>query len=83
MRIIHEEITGNLIIESDSQYDVLNADTVNVGEYVTARLYGTIHKDLIIKKEAKVYLHGVVRGQVINEGGILYLFDTKGNLDTL
>jgi hypothetical protein len=82
MKIFNNEITGDLIIESDSQYNALAVNSVTVTEYVTARLYGNIKKDLVVKKGAKVYLHGDVGGKIKNSDGIAYIFDKNGNVRT-
>ena len=74
LRIIEREIEGNLIITLDSQYNNLKAEIVIVKENVIARLFGTVSKQLIIKKGARVYLHGSVAGQIDNDGGELFIY---------
>ena len=72
LRIIEREITGTLTVTRDSQYNNLNAAIVIVEKNVTARLFGTISKQLVIKKGACVYLHGSIAGKIENEGGEFY-----------
>ncbi|MGZ3864505.1 MAG: hypothetical protein ACXVPN_16435 [Bacteroidia bacterium] len=68
--IIENEATGDIYIEEDSQYNHLNADTVIVAENVHVRLFGTIHKLLVINKGAVVQLHGSVKGKLENHGEV-------------
>jgi len=75
MRIVDEKTVGDLIIETDTQYNDLDAGTVVVNANVTARLYGIINKDIIIKRGSKVYIHGKLRGQVVDQGGEVYIYD--------
>jgi len=75
MRIVDEKTVGDLIIETDTQYNDLDAGTVVVNVNVTARLYGIINKDIIIKRGSKVYIHGTLRGQVVDQGGDIYIYD--------
>ncbi len=73
-KIIETKATGNIKVNGNSQYNHLNADTVTVEENVIARLFGTINTKLIIKKGARVYLHGTLRGELQNEGGELFKY---------
>jgi hypothetical protein len=74
LRIINREIEGELIINLDSQYNNLKAEIVIVKENVTARLFGTISEQLVIKSGACVYLHGSITGNIENEGGELFIY---------
>ena len=74
LRIIDREVVGELVITHDSQYNNLKADIVIVKENVTARLFGTVSKQLMIKKGARVYFHGSVAGKIENEGGELLIY---------
>jgi hypothetical protein len=71
-KIIETEVRGNIRIAIHSQYNNLNADTVAVEEDVIARLFGTVQSKLIIKKGARVYLHGSLTGTLENLGGEFY-----------
>jgi hypothetical protein len=83
MKIKTEKITGDLYILSDAQYNDVNADTIKVKENVTTRLYGIINKDLVVGKNARVYMHGKIYGKVRNNGGSIYLFEDSGDVSSL
>jgi hypothetical protein len=83
MKIKTEKITGDLFILSDAQYNEVTADTVTVKENVTTRLYGIISKDLVVGKNARVYIHGKILGKVRNNGGSIYLFEDSGDVSAL
>ena len=70
--IVEAQVTGEIYIEEDSQYNNLNADSVFVAENVKARLFGTVHKSLTVSKGAVVQFHGTVKGTIENYGE-LYL----------
>jgi len=73
-KIIHKEVVGKVEISVNMQIHNLKADEVTVCENITARLFGSIQKKLILKKGSKVFLHGVLFGDVKNEGGELHVF---------
>lgn len=73
LRVIQEEAVGNLKINENCQYNKVNADKVVVNENVTVRLFGTVHT-VIIKRGAKLYLHGMIRGNIENKGGEVYIY---------
>lgn len=73
-RIIRIITKGTITIKQNVQYNNIQAERVTVNENITARLYGSIHKSLVLKKGSKVYLHGTLNGEIINEGGELILF---------
>jgi membrane protease subunit (stomatin/prohibitin family) len=82
MKIISEQIIGDLTVISNGQYNNIIGENVIVAENIMTRFYGIINKNLTIKKGATVYLHGNFFGKLINEGGILYVFDTNGKVST-
>jgi hypothetical protein len=82
MEIISKQVTGDVAVISDTQYNNFNAENVIVEENILARFYGVIKKDLQLKKGAIVYLHGKLTGKLINEGGTLYVFQASGDIDT-
>jgi hypothetical protein len=47
-----------------------------VGENVTARLFGTV-KEITLKKDARLYIHGKIVGSVSNEGGEIHVFNSE------
>jgi len=74
-KIIKKEVTGNVNIKVDTQINYLNADIVTVEENTTARLFGKIHKLLVLRNNSKVFLHGSIYGAVNNAGGELHVFE--------
>lgn len=81
LKTIAEEITGNLTIKEDTTYHNIFAETVVVGQNVVARFYGIINGDIILERGATAYLHGKLQGNVINRGGILYVFNAGGAVE--
>jgi hypothetical protein len=75
LKIINEEVKGKVTITINSQINLLNAEEVVVEENVTARLFGTVHKLLVLKKGSTVYFHGQINGEFLNEGGELTIFE--------
>ena len=73
-KIIEQEITGDLLVEFNSQYNNINADNVTVSPDVIVRFFGIIKKNLVIQKGARVYMHGRVTGKVENLGGEFYKY---------
>jgi len=73
-RIVHNEVTGEVIIKENTQFNNLKAYTVTVSEGVTTRLFGSIEKLIILKKDSKVYFHGKLNAEIQNEGGELNYF---------
>ncbi len=74
LKVIDTEVKGEVVINLNTQYNNLKADQVTVTENVTARIYGTIEGNVILKKGSRLHLHGVIRGKAINEGGEVYLY---------
>lgn len=73
LKIIREEVVGIIKIEEDSQFNHVRAEKVVVNENITARLFGSV-KTIVLKKGAKLFLHGVISGKVKNNGGEIYVF---------
>ena len=74
---INEEITGDVFIKRNTQYNDLKAENVIVYENVTTRIFGTITGLLTLKKGSIVYLHGIMYGSMHNEGGELHIFNKE------
>jgi hypothetical protein len=74
IQIVNETAQGDLVIRENTQFNNAIANTVVVEENKIVRLYGEIKKMLILKKGSKAYIHGQVKGQVVNMGGELYTF---------
>jgi len=83
MKIVREQVLGDLTVISNEQYNNIIGENVIVSENIVARFYGIINKNLTLKKGATVYMHGKIFGKIINEGGILYIFDTTGKVLTI
>ncbi|HWY10321.1 MAG TPA: hypothetical protein VN026_03295 [Bacteroidia bacterium] len=73
LRIIDEEAIGVIKIKENSQFNKIKAEKVVVDENTTARLFGSV-KTLVLKKGAKLFLHGVISGKIENKGGELFIF---------
>jgi hypothetical protein len=73
-KVISSPIVGDVHIKENTQFNSVEADTIIVSENVTARLFGTIKKLIVLKPGSKVLLHGRVHGDIKNEGGELKCF---------
>lgn len=73
LKTISEEAIGVIRINENCQFNKVRAEKVVVNENVTARLFGSV-KTIVLKKGAKLILHGVVSGTVKNNGGEIYIF---------
>ncbi len=70
LKVIDNQVAAVVKIDEDCQYNHIEAEKVIVAEFVTARLYGRV-KDVVVKKGAKLYLHGEVYGNIQNKGEIV------------
>jgi hypothetical protein len=73
LRVIQEEAVGIIKVNEDCQYNKVNADKVVINENVTVRLYGTVNT-VILKKGSKLFLHGIILGNIQNKGGEVYVY---------
>ena len=73
LKIIHDEIVGVVKIKEDSQFNKIRADKVIIAENTTARLFGMV-KDIVLKKGAKLFLHGQISGTIENKGGEIFIY---------
>lgn len=73
LKIIDSLVTKELAINEDSQYNNLDADKVVVAENVVVRIFGTV-KDISLKKNSRIYIHGTIKGNVLNDGGEIHVF---------
>ena len=80
MDVIGSQVTGDLTVVNDAQYNNVFAENVTVSENVMVRIFGIIKNDLIVKQGATVYLHGRYNGKIINEGGVIYVFHPNGSI---
>jgi hypothetical protein len=74
LKIITREVTGEVYIRVDSQFNNINATYVTIGENVTARLYGIIKKKVVLKKGSTLHMHGHILGTIENEGGQITMY---------
>jgi hypothetical protein len=72
-KVIQELTKGNITVTTDTQYNNLDADKVVVEENVSVRIYGKV-KTLVLKKNSEVIIHGIIHGDVQNEGGEIRTF---------
>jgi hypothetical protein len=79
---INSRIREDLVVLVDTQFNDLLSENITVIEGVTIRIYGIVQKKLIVEKNAVVYLHGKVLGEIINNGGTVYVFGTSGTVTT-
>lgn len=82
METIGSQVVGDLSVSSDTTYNNVLVNNVIVNENIIVRLYGIIKKDLTVKSGSTVYLHGRLQGNVINEGGVVYVFKPNGEVET-
>jgi len=73
LKIIHDEMVGVVKVKEDSQLNKIAAEKVIIDENVTARLFGSV-KTIILKKGAKLFFHGIVYGDIKNNGGEIFIF---------
>lgn len=83
MEIINSKVTEDQVVTTDTQYNDLLAENITVMKGITTRVYGIIKKKLIVEKNAVVYLHGNAPGEIINNGGVIYLFGPSGEVTNL
>lgn len=74
MRVVSEEVQGNITVKEDTQYNQINADHLCVESNVKVRVYGSV-KNLTIKEGSDVTIHGCITGQIKNERGTLTIYD--------
>lgn len=67
--------TGIIVISANIQYNNIVADKVVIEENVTARLFGRITTQLVLKHGSTLYLHGSIHGNVENKGGVLNIYN--------
>ena len=60
-------------IKEDTQFNKILADKVIVSENITARLFGKVN-DVVLKKGATLFLHGMLLGGIDNQGGEIFIY---------
>jgi hypothetical protein len=81
MNTIAEIVTGDLIVKENTTFHHVLVESVIVENGVTARLYGSVRKEIIVKTDAIAYLHGNLLGNVNNQGGTVYVFKPNGKIE--
>ena len=76
-KTITQKITGKVIVKENTQFNNIDAESVIVERDIIARLYGNIQELLILKKGAVVFLHGILYGDVKNDGGEVHIFNKE------
>jgi len=67
----------DITFSQNAQLKALVAKNITVIENICVKFYGIIRGDLILKKGSKMFLHGSLYGNLVNEGGELHLFHTN------
>lgn len=75
LKLVTEDITGDITIAENSQYNNIQAEKVVLSHNVTARLYGTV-VDIVLFEGSVLNLHGAITGTVQNFGGKMTVFPT-------
>ena len=70
LKVVSREISGVVKISEDCQFNKIEAEKVIIYENVTARLFGKV-KDVVVKKGGRLFLHGIISGQIENKGEII------------
>lgn len=73
--IIRTRALGQVHVNENMQFNDIDADEVIIYEGIRARLFGNVNQRLVLKAGAKVFIHGKIKGEIINEGGRIYLYD--------
>lgn len=75
-KIISHQVDGKEVhIRENTQFNNIHADHVYVYEGIRARLFGHVKTQITVKKGAKLFIHGTISGDIINEGGRIYHFE--------
>jgi hypothetical protein len=82
MKTILEKITGNIIVNENTTFHNAFVESIIVEKGITARLYGSVDKEIVVKENAIAYLHGPLLGKVNNQGGTIYVFRPNGKIDS-
>ncbi|MGZ3864506.1 MAG: hypothetical protein ACXVPN_16440 [Bacteroidia bacterium] len=73
LKVISDETVGVVQIRENSQFNQIKAEKVIIDENITVRLFGSV-KTIVVKKGAKLFLHGVFFGNIENNGGEIFIF---------
>ena len=74
MRNINGKINGDLCLNDNAEIHGMVTGTITVLSGVTLFLYGLCGKNLIVEKNAKTIVHGMVSGNIENRGGNLEVY---------
>lgn len=71
--IVDEQITGDIFVTQDTQFNNIDANQITIAANVKVRLYGTA-REVILRPGSSLYLHGKIYGNIHNEGGEVFTF---------
>ncbi|MES2566882.1 MAG: hypothetical protein V4565_08445 [Bacteroidota bacterium] len=74
LKLIPQQVTGLIHITENSQFNSIQCDKVVLEENITVRLFGKVG-DIVLKKGSLVFVHGIVTGDVENQGGIIHIYN--------
>jgi len=76
MKTIKERVSGDVMIEEDTQIQGIVSGKVYVGPGANLLHQGMILGALTLDRDSEVNLFGFVKGDVVNKGGVLNVFGT-------
>jgi cytoskeletal protein CcmA (bactofilin family) len=76
MRVIKERVSGDVMIQEDTQIQGIVSGKVYVGPGANLLHQGMILGALTLERDSEVNLFGFVKGDVVNKGGMLKVFGT-------
>lgn len=76
-KVISHKIDGDLHITENSQLNNVEANTVTIAPNITVRIFGTVKTMIVLKQGARLFLHGVLLGNIQNEGGEFHYFSKE------
>jgi len=74
MREIKGKLEGDLLIEKNTNLAGMVVGTAKVLPKVSFNIKGMLIDNLIVKNEAVDFVHGMVTGNIENEGGYVEVF---------
>ncbi|WP_245496936.1 hypothetical protein [Rhizobium leguminosarum] len=75
------KIDGSVAFERDVRFFGNITGSVTVPLDRSFELYGVVDHDLIVERGAVAIVHGIVRGELINKGGDVFVSGFVGKID--
>ncbi len=72
-RIVGKPARGRIFVNRNTQFNDVNAELVEIGKNVSARIFGTIDS-LVLNEGSKLHLHGSVKNVLRNPGSMLIVY---------